>query len=100
LTEDGVCPDHGKAPIKHEEENYFFRLSKQKDALLKHIQDNQDFIIPQSKRDELTNFVQDMNDISISRHKNNLPRGIPVPHDDQQVMYVRFDALTNYVGAI
>jgi len=100
LDENGHCPDHAKAPIKHEEENYFFRLSDQKEPLLNYIDQNDNFIIPHTKKQELRNFVADIKDISISRNKKNLPRGIPVPHDDEQVMYVRFDALTNYVGAV
>ncbi len=97
---DGKCPDHNKEPIDFDEENYFFRLSSHKEALLAYIDSHEDFILPHTKREELRNFVKDMNDISISRHKQNLPWWVAVPWDDEQVMYVRFDALTNYVGAI
>ncbi len=97
---DGKCPDHNKEPIKYSEKNYFFRLSKYKDKLLEYIATHKDFILPQHKAEELKNFVKDMEDISISRRKENLPRWVPVPDDDSQVMYVWFDALTNYVGAI
>lgn len=97
---DGKCPDHNKEPINYSEENWFFKLSKYKEQLLKYIDDNKNFIVPVSKIEELKNFVKDMEDISISRLKKNLPWGIDVPGDDFQVMYVWFDALTNYVGAL
>lgn len=96
----GKCPDHNKEPINYAEKNYFFRLSKYKEKLLDYIQTHKDFIIPHHKAEELKNFVKDMDDISISRHKENLPWWVPVPDDQSQVMYVWFDALTNYVGAI
>ncbi len=97
---DWKCPDHQIEPIKFEEENYFFKLSAQKDKLLKYLEENPDFIKPKKKLQELINFVKNMQDISISRLKKNLPRWIPVPNDDEQVMYVWFDALSNYVWAI
>lgn len=109
---DGKCPDHNIEPIKYSEENYFFKLSKYRDALLEYINKNtpkknddgelsDSFIVPWIKKtDELRNFVENMEDISISRIKKNLPWGIDVPDDDSQVIYVWFDALTNYIGAI
>lgn len=97
---DGKCPDHNKEPINYSEENWFFKLSKYKEQLLKYIDDNKNFIVPVSKTEELKNFVKDMEDISISRLKKNLPWGIDVLNDDSQVMYVWFDALTNYIGAL
>ena len=97
---DGKCPEHNIEPIKYSEENYFFRLSKYRKQLLQYIEEHNSFIIPSIKIDELKNFVENMEDISISRIKDNLPWGINVPEDDEQVVYVWFDALSNYVGAI
>lgn len=108
---DGKCPEHNKEPINYSEENYFFKLSKYKEDLLKYINENtpkkieedgsSSFITPWfTKTEELKNFVENMEDISISRIKENLPWGIDVPNDDKQVMYVWFDALSNYIGAI
>lgn len=99
---DGKCPDHKKAPEVFEEENYFFRLSKFTDDILKYLTEtNPDFVEPKSKHKSLVNFVKEgLEDISISRLKENLPWGIEVPDDPKQVVYVWFDALTNYIFAI
>ncbi len=96
----GLCPDHQKAPIDYEEENYFFKLSKYKDEILDYLQSS-DFVIPESARNFAIEFCKnDLEDISISRNRAKLPWGIPIPDDDTQVMYVWFDALSNYIGAI
>ncbi|MEO6729340.1 MAG: methionine--tRNA ligase, partial [Candidatus Dojkabacteria bacterium] len=97
---DGKCPLHNIEPIKYSEENYFFKLSKYREQLLEYYQSNRDKLKPDFKFDELINFIQGMEDISISRLKKNLPWGITVPGDDEQVMYVWFDALTNYANAV
>ncbi len=97
---DGKCPDHNKEPIQYSEENYFFKLSSFREKLLEYIDNNSEFISPKTKVEELKNFVSDMEDISISRMKKNLPWGIDVPNDPEQVLYVWFDALSNYIGAI
>ncbi len=97
---DGKCPDHNTEPVWQEEENYFFRLSKYSDQLVKYYEENPEVLKPKSRIKELVNFVKDMEDISISRSKENLPWGIEVPGDPSQVMYVWFDALTNYVNTI
>ncbi len=96
----GKCPNHGTAPIKHSEENYFFRLSKYSERVLVHLQKNPDFLRPASKMQELVNFVQEMTDISVSRSRSNLPWGIQVPGDPEHTMYVWFDALTNYIRVL
>lgn len=96
----GKCPDHNKEPIEYSEENYFFKLSSFREKLLEYIDNNSEFISPKTKIEELRNFVADMEDISISRMKKNLPWGIDVPNDPEQVLYVWFDALSNYIGAI
>lgn len=95
---------HGKAPSGHEvtwmvEESYFFRLSKYGEALLAHIDAHPEFIQPQSRANEIKRFVEGgLQDISISR--SNFTWGIPVPDDDQHVIYVWVDALSNYISAL
>ncbi|MFK7840352.1 MAG: methionine--tRNA ligase [Bdellovibrionales bacterium] len=86
-----------------EEESYFFRLSNYTDKLLAYYKDNQSFIQPESRRNEITAFVGQeggLRDLSISRHKDRLHWGIPVPDNEDHVMYVWLDALTNYITAI
>ncbi|MCX6822830.1 MAG: methionine--tRNA ligase [candidate division SR1 bacterium] len=95
---DGKCPDHPKGEIeKIEEENYFFRLSKYREQVTKLITDNVYTIYPESRKNEMLAFLEIANDISFSRPKASLPRGIPVPGDEEHVMYVRCDALSNYI---
>jgi methionyl-tRNA synthetase len=95
---DGKCPDHGVEPQDFEQENYFFKLSAYKNQLHDYYTQN-DALLPKNKLNELLNFIDGMEDISISRTKESLPRGVPVPGDESQVMYVWFDALSNYIGA-
>lgn len=97
---DGKCPEHQTEPIVHSEENYFFKLSKYKDVLLEYYEQNPEVVKPAHKLNELRNWIESMDDISISRLKENLPWGIEVPDDPAQVFYVWFDALTNYVNTI
>jgi methionyl-tRNA synthetase len=97
---DGKCPDHDKEPEIKEEENYFFKLTKYRDILLKWLEDNPDVLKPKRKIDELKTIISEAEDISISRLKENLPWGIEVPNDPEQVFYVWFDALTNYVNVL
>ncbi|MGC8993593.1 MAG: methionine--tRNA ligase, partial [Candidatus Aenigmatarchaeota archaeon] len=96
---DGKCPIHKKEPIILEEENYFFRASKYKEALLKYIEDHPDFILPEKRKEEVINYIKTaFNDISISRQTQKW--GIPFPNDNSQVVYVWFDALINYLSGI
>ena len=97
---DGKCPDHGTVPEVKEEENYFFRLSNHKESLLKWLDENPGFLKPAYKLEELKTIIKETEDISISRLKENLPWGIEVEGDPDQVFYVWFDALTNYVNAV
>lgn len=97
---DGKCPDHDKEPEIKEEENYFFRLTKYRDTLLKWLEENPEVLKPKRKLDELKTIISEAEDISISRLKENLPWGIEVPNDPEQVIYVWFDALTNYVNVL
>lgn len=100
LTEDGLCPDHLKKPEVVSEENYFFKLSKYKDAIIKHIKQNPDFIIPAFRANEVLNQLENIEDISVSRTKSNVSWGIDVLDDAEQVIYVWIDALSNYITAI
>ncbi len=98
---DGKCPNHNREPIVHSEENYFFRFSKYQEKLLALYKQNPIFVRPESKLKEMILFVSGgLEDFSISRRKENLPWGIDVPDDPEQVMYVWFDALVNYVTAV
>lgn len=97
---DGKCPDHRTVPELKEEENYFFRLSKYRENLLNWLEETPEAIKPDFRREELKKFISEMEDISISRVKESLPWGIQVPNDPEQVFYVWFDALTNYVNVV
>lgn len=95
------CPLHPNAELEEvSEENYFFRFSKYQDALLSYLA-RPKVIIPEWRRNEAIAFVQGgLEDFSISREKSRLSWGISVPNDDLQVMYVWFDALTNYISTL
>lgn len=96
---DGKCPDCGRPVETVQEESYFFRMSKYQDRLLQFIEENPDFIQPVSRRNEMINFIKSgLEDLCISR--TTFDWGIPVPIDDKHVIYVWFDALTNYLTAI
>ncbi len=83
-----------------EEESYFFRLSKYQDQLLE-LYAKVGFVQPESRQNEITSFVKGgLKDLSISRQKHRLEWGVPVPGDDNHVMYVWLDALTNYITAL
>jgi methionyl-tRNA synthetase len=95
----GSCPDCGRPTDKLKEESYFFRMSKYQEQLLQHIEANPDFIQPRSRRNEITNFIKEgLRDLSISR--TTFSWGIPVPDNEKHVVYVWFDALTNYITAL
>lgn len=84
-----------------EEESYFFKLSEYGDKLLKLYDENPTFIQPESRRNEIISFVKGgLKDLSVSRDKKRLSWGIPVPDDENHVMYVWLDALTNYITAV
>lgn len=100
LTEDGLCPIHMKKPEVVSEENYFFKLTKYKDAIAKHIKENPDFIVPAFRATEVLNQLENIEDISVSRSKSNVTWGIDVLDDPEQVIYVWIDALSNYITAL
>jgi len=99
---DGVCPIHPTTPIEHiEEENYFFRFSKYQQPLLDLYASRPDFVVPETRLNEIRSFVErGLEDFSISRLKEKMPWGVPVPGDDAHVMYVWFDALVNYISTL
>jgi methionyl-tRNA synthetase len=94
------CPDCGREVKKVKEQNYFFRMSKYQDRLLQYIEQNPDFIQPESRRNEMiNNFLKPgLQDLSVSR--STFDWGIPVPSDPKHVIYVWIDALTNYISAL
>jgi len=93
------CPDCGRITETVSEENYYFKLSAFSDKLLKHYQQNPDFIRPETRRNEVIAFVKGgLRDLSVSR--STFKWGIPVPGDPKHVMYVWLDALSNYCTAV
>lgn len=101
LVED-KCPLHPNLELEFiNEENYFFRFSKYQDKLLHFYNQNPHFVQPQSKFTEIKKFVEGgLEDFSVSRLKIKMPWGVPVPDDEEHVMYVWFDALVNYISAL
>ncbi len=97
---DGKCPDCGREVHKGNEEAYFFKMSKYQKALEKHIEENPDFIQPESrKREMINNFIKPgIQDLCVSR--TSISWGIPVSFDEKHTVYVWLDALTNYINAL
>lgn len=100
LGEGCTCPDCGREVKKTKEEAYFFRMSKYQEALMKHIEDNPDFIQPESRKKEMiNNFLKPgLQDLCVSR--TSFTWGIPVEFDPGHVIYVWMDALSNYITAL
>src|SRR5574344_2031849 len=97
---DGKCPDCGREVKKAKEEAYFLRLSKYQKQLEEYIENNPDFIYPESRKKEmLNNFIKPgLQDLCVSR--TSFKWGIPVTFDDKHVIYVWLDALSNYITAL
>lgn len=97
---DGKCPDCGREVHKEHEEAYFFKMSKYQERLEKYIEDNPEFIQPESRKKEMiNNFIKPgIQDLCVSRTSFNW--GIPVDFDEKHVVYVWLDALTNYITAL
>ena len=97
---DGKCPDCGRELSQAKEEAYFFKMSKYADRLMKHIDENPDFIQPELRKKEMVNnFLKaGLQDLCVSR--TSFTWGIPVPFDPKHVTYVWLDALTNYITAL
>ena len=101
LDENGLCPDHGAAPEKITEENWFFRLSKYASELETLILEGKLPITPETRKNEVLSFLRSgVEDVSFSRPVEKMTWGIPVPGDDTQKMYVWMDALSNYITAL
>jgi methionyl-tRNA synthetase len=95
----GNCPHHKKPPEVIKERNHFFRLSAYREALLRHIDDNPEFIQPVSRRNEVRSYVDKfMEDVSVTRE--SVKWGIRVPGSEASVIYVWFDALLNYMTGV
>lgn len=97
---DGKCPDCGRGVELAKEEAYFFKMSKYSDRLMKHIEENPNFIQPESRKNEMVNnFIKPgLQDLCVSR--TSFKWGIPVDFDDKHVVYVWIDALTNYITGL
>lgn len=98
---DGKCPEHGTVPQQMTLESYFFKLSKYQDQILELIESDKLKVFPAVRKNEVLQFVKSgLEDVSISRPKSQLEWGVEVPDDSSHVMYVWFDALTNYISAV
>ncbi len=99
---DGLCPEHLIRPEEVQESNYFFRLSRYEDQLEELISSDRYRVIPDHRKNEVLSFIRSgLRDFSISRsYERARGWGIPVPGDEKQVMYVWFDALSNYITAL
>jgi methionyl-tRNA synthetase len=96
-----ICPNHKKQYEKIEEENYFFRLSKYGEQIKSVIESDEFRVVPVTRKHEILQVLKDgLEDISISRPKDKIEWGIPVPNDKKQVMYVWFEALMNYITVL
>lgn len=97
---DGRCPQHPNRELEtREEENYFFKFSKYQDALLALY--DRGLVTPESKQNEIRQFVKGgLHDFSVSRLRSKMPWGVPVPGDEEHVMYVWFDALNSYISTL
>ncbi|MBE3591403.1 MAG: methionine--tRNA ligase [Thermoanaerobacter sp.] len=96
---DGKCPDCGRPVERVKEEGYFFKLSKYGDRLLQYYDEHPDFIQPESRRNEMINFIKSgLEDLFVSR--SSFDWGIKVPFDPRHVIYVWIDALSNYITAL
>jgi methionyl-tRNA synthetase len=101
LNEGGECPAHLKKPEVVEEENYFFKLSKYTDEIKSKIENGDLKIYPDTRKNEIVALLErGLEDVSFSRPKSKVAWGVPVPGDEDQVMYVWCDALSNYITAI
>ena len=121
LDERGECPHHQRTPDVVEEENYFFRLTRYADAIRRHLRacwrikpgettgipsfplsagEENAFVQPDFRALEVLQLLEDVEDISVSRHRDAVIWGIPVPDDPEQVVYVWIDALSNYLTGL
>ncbi|MBX3300538.1 MAG: methionine--tRNA ligase [Acidobacteria bacterium] len=95
------CPIHERPLDKVAEESYFFRLSDYEEYLIDIIEKGPELVRPDSRRNEVLSFIsRGLDDLSISRQRSSVVWGVPVPDDDEHVMYVWLDALSNYITAL
>ncbi|MEJ2206600.1 MAG: methionine--tRNA ligase [Gemmatimonadota bacterium] len=100
LGPEQTCPDCGRPTSHVEEKNYFFRMGAYQDALVRHIEEHPEWIVPDARRNEILGFLQKpLADLSISRPKSRLRWGVTLPFDSEHVAYVWVDALINYLTA-
>lgn len=99
---EGKCPDCEREVEFIEEENYFFLMSNYQGALIEHIEKNQEYILPEGRRNEVLGFLKTkpLGDLCISRPRHRLEWGITLPFDENYTTYVWFDALVNYYSAL
>ncbi|MBR3180628.1 methionine--tRNA ligase [Candidatus Saccharibacteria bacterium] len=96
----GICPDH-KTPYENlSEKNYYLKISAFRDKIKSKIESDELKILPEFRKKEILNLIDDAPDVSISRPKKSLTWGIPVPNNEDQVMYVWLDALSNYITVL
>ncbi|KAF0093963.1 MAG: methionyl-tRNA synthetase [Puniceicoccaceae bacterium 5H] len=99
-NEDGSWPELYGEVVELVEKNYYFRLSKYQDWLIEFLQQNPDFVLPNFRQKQVLEFLKEpINDLCITRPKERLSWGIPMPFDEDYVTYVWFDALINYLSA-
>lgn len=100
-NEDGTWPEIFGDVVEITESNYFFKIGKYQDWLVEYIKGHEDFIFPRFRAKQVLEFLKEpLNDLCISRPKERLEWGIPLPFDENYVTYVWFDALVNYISAI
>ncbi len=98
---DGKCPDHHIEPEERKEGNYFFKMDQHREWLRGYVEEHEDFVRPSGYRNELLSLLSEpLGDLSISRPKERVPWGVPLPWDEAHVTYVWFDALLNYISAL
>ena len=96
----GICPDHQKPYEKLQEENYYLRIADFKDRIKKAIEADEMSILPEFRKKEILRLLTESPDVSISRPREQLEWGVAVPGDENQVMYVWMDALSNYITVL
>lgn len=96
----GVCPDHQKPYQRLSEKNYYLRIADFRDEIRRQIESDELAILPEFRKQEILRLLDDAPDISISRPRGQLSWGVPVPGDEDQVMYVWVDALSNYITVL
>lgn len=96
----GCCPDHQKPYERLTEKNYYLRISDFKDEIRAKIESDELRIVPEFRKQEILRLLEDAPDVSVSRPRRALSWGVPVPDDEDQVMYVWVDALSNYITVL